>query len=135
MKTFTAIAAMAITASTVSAWDAEFLRGAQTGMFLTNDEQMEDYSCSAATIDPKYQTYIDMVAPMKMMIANMNKGESYPMLDNALDAAQAFGRISSIMGEDYEGGEFCQGLLFSKEASRIVFKIGNSIMNSKQQDT
>ena len=52
-----------------------------------------------------------------------------------VDAVQAFGRISSIMGEDYEGGEFCQGLLFSNEASRIVFKIGNSIMNLKQQDT
>ena len=38
MKTFAGIAALAVTASTVSAWDAEFLRGAQTGIFLTTDE-------------------------------------------------------------------------------------------------
>ena len=135
MKTFAGIAAMAITASTVSAWDPEFLRGAQTGIFLTSDEQFEDYSCEAATVDPKIQTYIDMAAPMKMMMANMNKGQPNPMLDNALDAVQAFGKISFIFDESYDGGEFCKGLLFSKEASRVVFKIGNTIMNSKQNES
>ena len=72
---------------------------------------------------------------MKMMMANMNKGEPNPMLDMALDAVQAFGKISSLFDEDYDGGEFCKGLLFSKEASRIVFKVGNSIMNKKQEDS
>ena len=133
MKTFAGIAAMAATVSSVSAFDPEFLRGAQTGMFLTSEDQFEDYSCEAVTIDPKIQTYIDMAAPMKMMMMNMNKGEPNPMIDMALDAAQAFGKISSIFDEDYDGGEFCKGLLFSKEASRIVFKVGNNIMNRKQE--
>ena len=75
-----------------------------------------------------------MAAPMKMMMMNMNKGEPNPMLDMALDAAQAFGKISSIFDEDYDGGEFCKGLLFSKEASKIVFKVGNNIMNKKQEE-
>ncbi len=38
MKTFVAVAAIAA-ASTVNAWDAEFMRGAQTGFFLTSEEQ------------------------------------------------------------------------------------------------
>ena len=135
MKSFAAIAALAVTTSQVSAFDPEFLRGAQTGMFLTSEDQFEDYSCEPVTVDPKIQTYIDMAAPMKMMMANMNKGEPNPMLDMALDAVQAFGKISSIFDEDYDGGEFCKGLLFSKEASRIVFKVGNSIMNKKQEDS
>ena len=53
MKTssFTAIAALAAISS-VNAWDPEFMRGAQTGMFLTSDEQFEDYSCPAGEINP-----------------------------------------------------------------------------------
>ena len=135
MKSFAGIAAMAVTASTVSAFDPEFLRGAQTGMFLTSEDQFEDYSCSAVEVDPKIKTYLDMVGPMKMMMGNMNKGEPMPMFDTALDAIQAFGKISSLFDEEYDGGEFCKGLLFSKEASRIVFKIGNSVMNKKQEES
>ena len=132
MKTFTAIAAMAATAS---AFDAEFIRGAQTGFFLTSEEQFQDYSCEAVQVDPKIQTYIDMAGPMKMMMGNMNKGEPMPLLDNALEAVQAFGKINSLFDQDYDGGEFCKGLLFSKEASRVVFKIGKQVMNKKAHET
>ena len=134
MKTFAAVAALAVTSATVSAFDPEFLRGAQTGMFLQSEEQFEDYSCSPVQVDPKIQTYVDMAAPMKMMMQNMNKGEPNPMIDMVLDGVKAFGKISSIFDEDYDGGDFCKGLLFSKEASKIVFKIGNSIMNKKQEE-
>ena len=45
MKTFVGVAALAASAS---AFDAEFLRGAQTGMFLTSEEQFLDYDCPPA---------------------------------------------------------------------------------------
>ena len=51
MKTFTALACMAA-ASTVNAWDAEFMRGAQTGMFLSGEDQFEDYSCPSVHLSP-----------------------------------------------------------------------------------
>ena len=118
MKTFAGIAAIAVTASTVSAFDPEFLRGAQTGMFLTSEEQFQDYECETPKPDAKIQQYIDMVAPMMMMMKNMNKVDNL-MMDNALEAIQAFGKISAVFDENYEGGEFCKGLLFSKELSRL----------------
>ena len=134
MKTFAGIAAMAVTASTVSAFDPEFLRGAQTGFFLQSEEQFKDYDCEVAVVDPKIQTYIDMAGPMKMMMANMNKGEPNPMLDQALELVQSFGKISAIMDESYEGGQFCKGLLFSKEATKVLWKIGNTVMNQKKDE-
>ena len=70
MKTF-AIAALAV-AGSVNALDAEFMRGAQTGFFLTSEDQFEDYSCPAAEIEPKFQSMLDMALPMKMMMQNMN---------------------------------------------------------------
>ena len=43
------------------------------------------------------------------------------MLDTAHEAVQAFGKIYSIFDPDYDGTEFCRGLIFSKEAARIFF--------------
>ena len=134
MKTFTAIAAAAAISS-VNAWDAEFLRGAQTGMFLTSEDQFEDYSCPAVGVKPSIQTYIDMALPAKLMMQNMNQGKPSPVMDLAFDAAVAFGKIYSVFDEDYDGGEFCQGLMFSKEASKVVFKIGNMIMNKSSEES
>ena len=131
MKTFVGIAALTASAS---AFDPEFLRGAQTGFFLNGEEQFQDYDCEPAVIDPKIKTYIDMAEPMKMMMKNMSKGESNPLVDNALEVVQAFGKISAVFDENYEGGEFCKGLLFSKESSRVIFKLGNAFVNQKKDE-
>ena len=130
MKTssFTVIAALAAISS-VNAWDPEFMRGAQTGMFLTSDDQFEDYSCPLAQVKPSIQAYLDMMMPMSMMMKNMNGGEPTPWVDMAIEAAQTIGRLSSIFDENYDGGEFCRGLLLAKEASYVMFKIGNKVMN------
>ena len=103
-------------------------------MFIQSEEQFQDYDCEAPTVDPKIQQYIDMAEPMKMMMANMNKGQPNPLLDNALDAVRAFGKVSALFDEDYEGGEFCKGLLFSKEASRVIFKVGQAMINQKKDE-
>ena len=65
---------------------------------------------------------------MKMMVQNMNKGEPMPMLDLAFDAAKSAGIVMTLFSDSYDGGEFCRGLLFSKEASKVVYKIGNMMM-------
>ena len=130
MKRTAAFAAIAA-ASTVNAWDPEFMRGAQTGMFMTSEEQFEDYSCPAAMVSPQMQTYIDMAKPMQMMVQNMNKGEPMPGLEIALEFAVTVGKVMGVFSEEYDGGEFCKGLLFSKEASKVVFKIGGWMMAPK----
>ena len=38
------------------------------------------------------------------------------------------------MDESYEGGQFCKGLLFSKEATKVLWKIGNTVMNQKKDE-
>ena len=126
MKTFAACAALVAAAN---AWDAEFMRGAQTGFFLQGDEAFEDYSCPPAAMKPQVQTYIDMAKPMAMMMKNMNQGKDMPFIDFAFDSLESIGHISSLFDEDYDGGEFCKGLLFSKDASKIVFAIGGKMMN------
>ena len=129
-----AVAAIAV-ATTANAFNAEFMQGAQTGFFLTSEEQFNDYACDAVRPSPQIQTYIDMAKPMQMMLQNMNKnkdgGSDMPYFELALDAATAIGKMQALFADDYDGGEFCQGLLFSKEASKIVFKLGGELMNKK----
>ena len=116
MKTssFTTIAALAAISS-VNAFDPEFMRGAQTGMFLTSDDQFEDYSCPLAEIKPSFQTYINMLQPMAMMLKNMKNGESTPWLDTVIETTPSLGKIYSVYDENYDGGEFCRGLILTKE--------------------
>ena len=45
MKSATFAFAATFVATSASAFDPEFMRGAQTGMFLTSEDQFEDYSC------------------------------------------------------------------------------------------
>ena len=134
MKTFTAIAALAAASTVQAGWSADFMQGAQTGFFLTSEEQFEDYQCETARPSQKMQTYLDMAKPMQMMLQNMNKGKDggdMPGFDLALEAVQAIGVMQTLFADEYDGGEFCQGLLFSKEASKIVFKLGKQLMNKK----
>merc|ERR1712156_1394428 len=106
MKRVAAFAAVAA-ASQVNAFDPEFMRGAQTGMFITSEDQFEDYSCPAAEVSPQMQTYIDMAKPMQMMIQNMNQNQPMPGLEIALE--------------------------FAMTAGKVVFKIGNYLMTPKKQ--
>ena len=122
-------AAAALIAATASAWDAEFMRGAQTGFFLNSDEQFEEYSCPAPGLNPSVQSFINMAMPMKVMFDNMNQGTPSPMIDLLFNSVTSLARISSLFDEEYDGGEFCQGLLFSKDASKFVWAIGSRIMD------
>ena len=66
---------------------------------------------------------------MMMMMQNMNQGKPNPMVELGLETATALCKISGIMNDSYDGGEFCKGLLFAKESSAIVFKFGGLLMN------
>ena len=66
---------------------------------------------------------------MAMMMKNMKQNEPTPWLDIAIEGSSSLGKISSIFDENYDGGEFCRGLLLAKEASYVMFKIGNKVMN------
>lgn len=122
--------AVAAVATTATAFDMEFLQGAQSGFFLTKDSQLEDYACPEAYISEEWQRYLDMLKPMQMMAKNMNNGQSFPMVDLLVDKADGLAHAFSVMSEDYEGGSFCQGLLLSYNTSSIVMQAVTTLFNS-----
>ena len=57
----------------------------------------------------------------------MNNGESNPNLELAFEFAQTLAKISGLFNESYDGGDFCRGLIFAKEASTVVFKVAGKM--------
>merc|ERR1712151_636624 len=135
MKTF----ALALTAAAASAMSAEFIRGCETGIFIMNEDQMKDYSCSEVEITQEVQGYMGMIMPMKMMFQNMNQGKPNPMLDFVDKSTHQIGMLYSLFSDEYDGGDFCQGLIFSHEAGQLLLNVGKSMfsgmMNKGGSDT
>ena len=64
-----------------------------------------------------------------MMMGGMAKAtkgstKDSKMIDNAVWAAESFGKISYIFNEDNQATDFCMGLVFANEASKVVLNFG-----------
>ena len=72
---------------------------------------------------------------MQMMAGAVNKGaKPAPMVNLALDAVTSFGKISNLLSADYEGTDFCKGLLLAHETQKIVMELGTNAV-SKQSES
>ena len=68
---------------------------------------------------------INMATPMMAMMKNMNAGKDSnddggKLVAKIVLATREFAQITALFSGDYEGGDFCQGLLTVKEAKKIV---------------
>ena len=123
MKTF----AIAMLAASTAALDMEFMRGCQTGVFIMNDKQIDDYECPTPQIAPELTPALAMAKPAIQMIKNMaeSQGNPTPKSDFAETAIDKIAIMySTIYG--YEGSSFCGGLIFSHEAAKIAMMYGKT---------
>ena len=102
-------------AAVANAFSGEFFSGCQTGIFITSDDQFDDYSCPEPVVSPQVLSYINMIEPAKMMFENMNQGQKSPAFDWISGSSKQIAKVISVFGEYYDGGEFCQGLIISHE--------------------
>ena len=75
-----------------------------------------------------------MVTPIKM-IAGVTKDEK---IKSTIEALQAFvftiSDVMSVFTGDYEGGEFCSGLIFGKDGSKMMLEIAQSFVRPPPPD-
>lgn len=126
--TRTLFVAACLAASAV-AFTPEFLQGCETGIFLGDEAQFKDYSCPMPTIAPQAKMYLDMILPMKGMVEGMNQGQKIPALESLTSVTTQISVLYSLFNTDYDSGEFCKGLIFSKELSTILLTFGRNIFN------
>lgn len=122
---------------------SEFMSGAQTGIFLSSEEEFVDYSCPEPEMSAQVENYINMYNSAKMMmgITTKNKkvkaGEPEPEV-NPMAAFFAkidlfkdqVGTIMSVMDESYEGGDFCSGLTVAFEVRRVGMQVVQSVITN-----
>ena len=125
MKSFAAACALVAVSS---AFEAEFIRGCQTGIFVQNEEQFEDYSCEMVGVPQSWEAAIEMSRPMMAMLEGMNKGKMPPTVAFLFDNIDTIGHLASVMNKEYDGGEFCKGLIFAKEGAALAMNLAQMWM-------
>lgn len=114
-------------AASAVAWSPEFLQGCETGIFLTDETHFKDYSCAMPALDPQAKVWIDMVSPFKIMAENMNGGKHIAFLDTIADMTKQLAILYSLFWTEYDGGDFCKGLIFSKEIGTVLLTFGRNL--------
>jgi hypothetical protein len=61
---------------------------------------------------------------------SMNQGKSSPLLDTVNDLLKQFAILYSLFYTEYDGGDFCQGLITAKELASVFWYFGKSMLES-----
>lgn len=120
---------IALLVAGAAAFSPEFFQGAETGIFLGDEDQFEDYSCPMPVLSPYAKSWIDMFKPFKAMMEGMSQGKPSPLLETMNSLMKQIAILYSLFWEEYDGGDFCQGLITAKELATIFWFFGKSIMD------
>merc|ERR1712060_48914 len=120
MKTSFAIAMLA---ASTTAFDVEFMRGCQQGIFIMNDKQIDSYDCAPVEISKDIDPFIKMAKPAIQMAKSMNPDAPVAILNMAETVVDESALIYSVF-YGYEGTQFCSGLIFSHELAKLFLKAG-----------
>ena len=92
-----------------------------------DEVSIEDYSCPNPEVDQNgtFQTFINMSSNFASIIEAFGKGRTPPTLKLISENVASFGKIIAIFGENYDGGDFCKGLLFTVQASNVAKTISD----------
>ena len=120
----------AIAVASASALSSEFTSGFTKGIFMKDQAQFDAFECPAAVMPEDLSNILNMVQPMMNMMKGMNKdGADNDTIEKIVQAGTEYAKVMAIFN-DYEGGDFCQGLLASKEAQSVMYKVMAKFMES-----
>lgn len=130
---FKTIAAVAVVANVQATINGDFFQGAQTGAFITNAANFEDYSCPEPEMSAKVEQMMNMYnmakafapkPPKQSKTVTIEVETSKPLdiaglIEKFDKYADSMGIVLSVMEPTYEGGDFCQGLTVGYEARHM----------------
>lgn len=82
------------------------------------------------TLDPKAKMWMNMLGPLQVMAQSKNNGEGIPALDTLSKLTKQLAIIYSLFWTEYDGGDFCQGLIFSKELATVFWSFGKTLFSN-----
>ena len=141
-KTLTVVAGLQLASAT---FNSDFISGAQTGIFIKDEEQFLDYSCPEPEMTEQVEKYFNMYNTAKTMMGGMNPKNKKSKKHVEADEEESFmvklfadidmyaeqaGVIMSVMNPEYEGGDFCQGLTVAYEGRNVLQKVATSVVKT-----
>ena len=113
--------------SYVNGLTQDFIVGFESGIFVRDDDNaFDDYSCDKPKIEMTFiHTMNSFVQPMKIM-AGFSQDLMVEKMVNSVDKfINSIGNIFFVFSGQYDGGEFCSGLIFGKYGAKMLTEIAD----------
>jgi hypothetical protein len=95
----------------------DFVTGFESGIFIRDESRIfEDYSCQEMHVDSNSESLNKMIATFKFMAAMLKIDEAKQLVDAIEVFLKSISQMVGIFG-DYDGGEFCSGLIFGNSGA------------------
>ena len=109
----------------------EFINGFEAGVMVRDDENaFEDYSCEKPKGDSSLAANAKaIVAPVQMMKAMMPDEKMKSMADSVELFINVAVELEEVFMGNYDGGDFCGGMIFGKAGSKALVSIAQRFMH------
>ena len=116
----------------------DFLTGFESGIFLRNNsKQFEEYGCPDQMADSKEIAAIKMgLEPIKQLGSKgtFTNGKPIPELIDIIDTlllfTDSFDKFIGVFDNEYSGGDFCAGLTFGMQGTKMLEKVATTLYNN-----
>jgi hypothetical protein len=134
MKIFTILATIGLFASTASAnlqLNNDFISGFESGIQLGDGSDISEYGCPQPHLAGPLGNINQVLAPLKMM-GGLVKDQNLETLLSTIDVF--VGSASSLIAvfSNYDGDDFCSGIIFGQKGSHMLVQIAKTLVNLKQ---
>ena len=114
---------------------SDFLTGFESGIFLRdNKAQFEEYGCPDQEVDSEeLRAFKAGIDPIKSLSAMM--GGSDPLIGEIIESIEmfvtSFDKFIGVFDETYAGGDFCAGLTFGMQGTKMLQKVATMLYDQK----
>ena len=107
----------------------DFIVGFESGIFVRDDDNaFDDYSCDKPEIEKTFIHKMNsFVQPMKLMAGFSNDIWIEKMVTSVDKFINSLGNIVFVFSGQYDGGEFCSGLIFGKYGAKMLTEIADHL--------
>ena len=108
----------------------EFINGFEAGVMVRDDPKaFYDYSCDKPKGDSTLaENAKSILAPVQMMKVMMQDEKMKSMADSVELFIEAVVELEEVFTGNYDGGDFCSGMIFGKTGSKALVTIAQKFM-------
>ena len=102
---------------------SDFLTGFESGIFLRdNTQQFEEYGCPDNEVDSEeLRAFKAGLDPIKAVAAVVNGDQLIGEIIESIETfVSSFDKFIGVFDEKYAGGDFCAGLTFGMQGTKML---------------